>query len=203
MSAADVLHAIAQADGSVASIFSAAQALTQELRNDDLSTGAKLDLVVRLLDKAQGLADERNGLGPVIGAICRDVGLYPYANVQDLSFRDLLAYAYHMPAGLDGIVFHRVQTEVYASLLNGENVVLSAPTSFGKSLIIDALIASGKYNIVVLVVPTIALIDETRRRIWGRFQQEFQIVTHRAQVRREGTRVIYVLTQERLRNGRK
>jgi replicative superfamily II helicase len=42
----------------------------------------------------------------------------------------------------DEIVFHRVQAEVYARLMEGENVVLSAPTSFGKSLIIDAVVAS-------------------------------------------------------------
>ena len=39
---------------------------------------------------------------------------------------------------------------------------LSAPDEFGKSLIIDALIATGKYQRRHFV-PTIALIDETRR----------------------------------------
>ena len=58
------------------------------------------------------------------------------------------------------MVFHRVQAQVYWHLIDGENVILSAPTSFGKSLIIDALIASGKYRRIVLVVPTIAPIDE-------------------------------------------
>jgi hypothetical protein len=83
MSAADVLQAITQIDDSIPSAFSAAQILTQELRNEELSTGAKLDLVIRFLDKGQRLANERNGLGAVIASICRDVGLYPYAQSEN------------------------------------------------------------------------------------------------------------------------
>jgi hypothetical protein len=198
MSVPEVLSAIGQIDGSIASVFFATKTLTEELRSQDHSTGTKLDLVVRFLDKAKSLSDSEAGVGEVIAAVCRDVGLYPYMDPQNASFRDLVSYAYHVPVGLDGVVFHRVQTEVYQALLNGENVVLSAPTSFGKSLIVDALIASGRYRTIVLVVPTIALIDETRRRLWGRFQQQYQIITHRSQIVRERDPVIYVLTQERL-----
>jgi hypothetical protein len=198
MTVPEVLSAISQIDGSVASIFSATKTLTEELRRDDHSTGTKLDLVVRFLDKTKSVSLPESGVGEVIAAVCRDVGLFPYINPQDASFRDLVSYAYHVPAGLNGIVFHRVQTEVYQALLNGENVVLSAPTSFGKSLIVDALIASERYRTIVLVVPTIALIDETRRRLWTRFKHQFQIITHRSQTVRESEPVVYVLTQERL-----
>ena len=93
------------------------------------------------------------------------------------------------------VVFHRVQARVYGHLLNGENVVLSAPTSFGKSLIIDAIVASGKFDNVVVVVPTIALIDETRRRL-SRFSPEFKIITHGSQ--RRAARNLFVMTQERI-----
>ena len=49
----------------------------------------------------------------------------------------------------------------------GSNVVLSASTSSGKSLVIDEMIASDRYKKVVIIVPTLALIDETRRRLRG------------------------------------
>jgi hypothetical protein len=93
-------------------------------------------------------------------------------------------------------VFHAEQAEVYRLLLAGENVVLSAPTSFGKSLILDAVIGAECHQTIVLVVPTIALIDETRRRLTRRFRGKYKIITHPAQ--RPGDRTIYVLTQERL-----
>ena len=111
-----------------------------------------------------------------------------------------LALEFHRPEGKlgeGGIIFHRVQAEVYWHLVEGENVILSAPTSFGKSLIIDALIDTGKYSKVALIVPTIALIDETRRRL-SRFSEEYKIVTHSSQTMDSIRGTIYVLTQERV-----
>jgi replicative superfamily II helicase len=95
----------------------------------------------------------------------------------------------------EDLVFHRIQAEVYRRLLDGENVVLSAPTSFGKSLVIDALISSGNYRNIVVVVPTIALIDETRRRL-SRFSPEYKLITHVSQPLAD--RNLLLLTQERV-----
>jgi replicative superfamily II helicase len=63
--------------------------------------------------------------------------------------------------------------------------------------VIDALIASGKYQRIALVVPTIALIDETRKRL-SRFSDRFKIVTHASQPADPERGTIYVLTQERV-----
>jgi replicative superfamily II helicase len=62
---------------------------------------------------------------------------------RHLSLTDSIAYEYHRPLNYDEpIVFHREQAEIYRSLLNGENIILSAPTSFGKSKVIDAVSVS-------------------------------------------------------------
>lgn len=79
--------------------------------------------------------------------------------------------------------------------MDGKSLVLSAPTSFGKSLVVDALIASGRYDIVVMIVPTIALVDETRRRL-NRFKSTHKIVTHPDQAL--GEKSVLVMTQERV-----
>ena len=92
------------------------------------------------------------------------------------------------------LVFHRIQADVYRLLLDGRSVILSAPTSFGKSLIIDAIIATEEFQNILIIVPTIALIDETRRRL-SRFRHTYKIITHASQAP-EATNV-YVLTQER------
>ena len=42
--------------------------------------------------------------------------------------------------------FHIRQAEVFHRIMNGENIILSAPTSFGKSLIIEALVASNDFD---------------------------------------------------------
>lgn len=134
--------------------------------------------------------------GVIVEGLARARGLYPYIASDDLSVREGLALEAHRPVGMSDVVLHRKQAEVYQKLLDGESVVLSAPTSFGKSLLIDALIASGRYENVAVIVPTIALIDETRRRLAERFGREFKVVTHPAQ--QLATKNILVMTQERV-----
>ena len=133
---------------------------------------------------------------PILSALIQLAGLYPYLpDDAKLSTGDLVNLEYHSADGLDGIVLHSAQAKVYRTLMDGVNVILSAPTSFGKSLLIDAMIASGKFSDVVVIVPTIALIDETRRRLSRRFGSQFKVITHPSQVREK--RNIFVLTQER------
>jgi reverse gyrase len=101
----------------------------------------------------------------VLDALVRQVGLFPYLNPGELGTADEIAWEFNRPANMpEDIVFHETQTRVYRALIEGRSVVLSAPTSFGKSLVTDAVIAAGKLRNVLIVVPTIALIDETRRR---------------------------------------
>jgi len=133
----------------------------------------------------------------VLDALVRQVGLFPYLSPKDLGTADQIAWEFnHPPSMPDDIVFHEPQTRVYRELVRGHNVVLSAPTSFGKSLVTDAVIASGKFKNILVVVPTIALIDETRRRLGQRFRGKYKIVTHASQEIAE--RNVFVLTQERV-----
>jgi len=115
---------------------------------------------------------------------------------ERLGIPDQIAFELHRPRP-DGqnIIFHREQAEVYRSLLAGNSIVLSAPTSFGKSLLVDALVATEQYNNLLIVVPTVALIDETRQRLARKFRDKYKIITHAFQ--KAGTRNLYVLTQER------
>lgn len=150
------------------------------------------ELVIRALDRADDFEDEM----PLLMSLARGQGLFPYVDSiapEALPLADQIALEMNRPDNLDGVVFHRVQTEVYRKLMAGENVILSAPTSFGKTVILDALIASGQYNNIVIIVPTIALIDELRRRL-ARFT-EFKLITHPGQT--YGDRNLFVLTQER------
>lgn len=157
-------------------------------------------LLLRVLDRK----DEFVHLVEVINDLIRHFGLYPYLDTNLLTIKDAIARELHKPALLnnenntelndEGIVFHRVQAEVYQYLMNGENVILSAPTSFGKSALIDSLVESHKFNNIIIVVPTIALIDETRRRIFE-LHSEHKIITHASQELKDKN--IFILTQER------
>lgn len=130
----------------------------------------------------------------VLDAALREAGLFPFLDPARLDLADHIAYECHRPENLDR-VFHGPQARIYHLLMSGKSVVLSAPTSFGKSLIVDAIVASGRFKNIVIVVPTIALIDETRRRL-SRFRDRYKVVTHAFQ--EQGDRNIFVMTQERV-----
>lgn len=150
------------------------------------------ELVLRALARSQEFLAQKG----ILDGLLREVGLFPYMSPESLPAADRIAYELHRPPGMQEMVFHRSQAEVFRKLMRGQNVILSAPTSFGKSLLIDAVIASGKFENIVIVVPTIALIDETRRRLARRFRERFQLITHPFQ--RRGERHIFILTQERV-----
>lgn len=133
----------------------------------------------------------------LLEALLREHGLFPYLrNVLELPVADRLAYAAHRPAGDIGreLVFHAEQAKVYEHLRAGDNVVLSAPTSFGKSLIIDAYLAEKSFSNAVIIVPTLALMDECRRRL-SRVPGNFKVITHGSQSL--AARNLFVMTQER------
>jgi hypothetical protein len=153
------------------------------------------DLLIRTLEYREELPP---ALQYLLASLVREHGLFPYlTSPEDLSLADLIAYEAHRPLSFPvaNIVFHAEQAEVYRRLLNGENVVLSAPTSFGKSLVVDAVLASRDFRTVVVVVPTIALIDETRRRL-ARLAYKYKVITHATQAL--ASRNLIVVTQERL-----
>lgn len=153
------------------------------------------DLLVRLLDRRAEISD---GYTQLVESLTARLGLYPYLQrVEDLATSEQIAFEYHRPSSLpeESFVFHSMQQSVYEKLMSGKSVVLSAPTSFGKSVIVDALVSSRKWQNIVIVVPTLALIDETRRRL-ARFSNYYKILTHPQQAL--STSNLLIMTQERL-----
>ncbi len=171
--------------------FMLLQAISHYVNDPDTEDLGR-EFVLRALERRQCFGN----LQEVLDSLTRQVGLFPYLEPENLSFRDLLALELHRPPSMDEtFVFHRAQAEVFRRLMDGENVVLSAPTSFGKSKIIDAIIASGKYDNIALIVPTIALIDETRIRV-SAFSDDYKIVSQLSQ--QPENKNIFVFTAERI-----
>lgn len=155
------------------------------------------DLVIRALDKFSLFDSVEQSL---LLNMVRAVGLFPYItpHLSNMALSDRLAHAAHRVEGVEqGMVFHHLQAHVFSLIMQGRNVVLSASTSVGKSLVIDAVLAQRRFKKVVVIVPTIALIDETRRRLVRRFK-EFNLITHPSQEAVLDTTNVYLLTQERV-----
>ncbi|MFM5169641.1 DEAD/DEAH box helicase [Aeromonas veronii] len=134
------------------------------------------DELIKLLDH-----HERHGLpySHVVNNLVRQVGLYPYLQVETSAWQDRFVYeSFKIDVGTDvPLTLHREQSSVLKKLLEGRSLAVSAPTSFGKSFIIDAFISIRKPKNVVIIVSTIALTDETRRRLQEKFSNEYKIIT--------------------------
>ncbi|MGE3746637.1 MAG: DEAD/DEAH box helicase [Sphingomonadaceae bacterium] len=114
----------------------------------------------------------------VLNQLVRSAGLFPYLQLENASWDQKFVHeAFAVDVGNRTATLHREQATVLSKLLGGKSIAVSAPTSFGKSFIIDAFIAAKRPDTVVIIVPTIALMDETRRRLYKKFARDYGIIT--------------------------
>lgn len=139
--------------------------------------------LIKLLDYHKKNNIQRSEL---VNHLIRQTGLYPYLCenpsddmvIENIHWQDRFVYeAFKVDTGGKDVTLHREQSNILKQLLSGENLAVSAPTSFGKSFIIDAFISLKKPDNVVIIVPTIALMDETRRRLCKKFSNRYKIIT--------------------------
>ncbi len=125
------------------------------------------EFVIRALERRDDLGNEYKN---IVDELAMQVGLYPYifdaARLEKLSLRSAIMHAAHRADGvMDNFVLYSAQARVLRKLMAVESIILSAPTSFGKSLLIDIVISAKDFKNIVLIVPTLALVEETRRRM--------------------------------------
>ncbi len=116
---------------------------------------------------------------PLVNHLIRETGLFPYLELETSNWEERFIYnAFKVDVGEENpLTLHREQSFLLKKLLEGKNIAVSAPTSFGKSFVIDAYIKIKKPNNVLIIVPTLALTDETRRRLYKKFAHEYKIIT--------------------------
>ncbi|GIJ94074.1 MAG: DEAD/DEAH box helicase [Bacteroidota bacterium] len=137
---------------------------------------------------------------PLVNHLIREAGLFPYLDPKTSNWEERFVYdAFKVDVGEDKpLTLHREQSSLLKQLLDGKNVAVSAPTSFGKSFVIDAFIKIKKPTNVLIIVPTIALTDETRRRLYKKFASEYKIITTtEAEIAEKN---IFIFPQERAIN---
>lgn len=198
MRPADIQEALSWQVPTVDNLFSCLGIISRYVMEHGATDKVALDAIIRLRDYSERGIITNPAANDAISALCREAGLFPYLTEADLTWRDQIAYEFFRgPVTLD-YVFHREQWHAFHLLLSGRSVVLSAPTSFGKSVLIHAFIAQRKSDCVVVIVPTIALLDQFRRRATNYFGSEYTIITRNDQRIDPRAKRIYVLTQERL-----
>ncbi|NOH44472.1 DEAD/DEAH box helicase [Vibrio cyclitrophicus] len=148
------------------------------------------DIVIRALERKNEIESSF-----ILDHILGELGLYPYISQHNNTSKDKFRRSLFTTPQDESKTFHIRQAEVFNKIMNGENIILSAPTSFGKSLIIEALVSSNEFDNIVIVVPTIALIDELKKKLF-KYKEYYKIVTQVSQEPSE--RNVFILTQERV-----
>jgi len=143
-----------------------------DLNNEDKARNQ----LILLLDYMKSNSVEYS---PIVNHLIRLTGLYPYINTDNAILEDRLIYdIFKVDTGSEEpLTLHREQSSLLKKLLDGKNLAISAPTSFGKSFVIDSFISIKKPSNILIIVPTIALTDEVRRRIYKKFSHEYKIIT--------------------------
>jgi late competence protein required for DNA uptake (superfamily II DNA/RNA helicase) len=152
------------------------------------------DIVIRVLDAWSKIDDNTK---PLWNDLVEASGLYPYVNPNTLSASALLRLEYHRSPYLPEIYLHGEQQELSVDLLSQKSLVVSAPTSFGKSLLIEELIASRLYNQIVIIQPTLALLDETRKKLL-KYRDSYKIIVSTSQEPDESRGNVFLFTGERV-----
>lgn len=155
-------------------IFETCRSISDHIQSgNDLSARNELIKVLHFHEK-EGVA-----YSPLVNHLIRETGLYPYLDPETSSWEDRFVYeSFKVDIGFESpVTLHREQSLLLKKLLEGKSLAVSAPTSFGKSFVINAFISIGNPKNIVIIVPTIALADETRRRLQQKFSGDYKIIT--------------------------
>lgn len=87
---------------------------------------------------------------------------------------DSLLYSAMAKSVLDeNIALHPEQIQIINEIAQKDALIVSAPTSFGKTFCVFEYIAQYHPTNIVLIVPTLALVDEYVKRIIKKYQLFF------------------------------
>lgn len=129
-------------------------------------------------------------------------GFYPYLekNIGLIKLKGLpgeLRRLLRKSHNLEQKYFHDEQFEILKLLELKKNLIVSAPTSFGKSLLIEEIVASQQYNNLVIIQPTLALLDETRRKLL-KYKDLYKLIVRTSQEPNSNGNNIFLFTAERV-----
>lgn len=117
---------------------------------------------------------------------------------------DSLLYSAMAQSVLDeNMSLHPEQLQIINEILSNDAVIVSAPTSFGKTFCVFEYIAKAKPQNIVLIVPTLALVDEYVKRVIKKYQvffSQYKIHTHidENRVYDFDQKNIFILTHDRV-----
>lgn len=153
-------------------------------------------ILVNILDNRSKFDSK---LDPILSDIVEAVGFYPYLSKESLELEStdaLIRQEFHHSDHLEKFL-HEDQKYLLSLLNSDKNVIVSAPTSFGKSLLIEEFVASNKYKNIIIIQPTLALLDETRKKL-KKYDSTYKIIVRTSQEPSTEYGNLFLFTAERV-----
>lgn len=144
--------------------FHLAQLCSSLIKDDNPDAN---NIVIHVLDSWLNINDDTKDIW---ADIIETIGFYPYLNDEKIfknfnNFSGEIRNGRHHSETLNGKYFHEEQLYLLEIINRNKSLIVSAPTSFGKSLLIEAIVASKRFKNLIIIQPTLALLDETRRKL--------------------------------------
>lgn len=159
------------------------------------------EILINILDKWDKIPQSHKTIWT---DLIESTGFYPYFPKDENKERELTSTAqlirkeYHLSENLnEKIYLHEEQKLLYELFKCGKNIIVSAPTSFGKSLLIEEIVASKKFKNIVVIQPTLALLDETRKKL-KKYDGSYKLILKTSQTKSEEKGNLFLLTAERV-----
>jgi len=135
----------------------------------------------------------------VLTDLVESVGFYPYLQKENLvpTTTDALIRKNYYHSDYLNKYFHEEQKYLLSLLESEKNIIVSAPTSFGKSLLFEEIISSNKYSNIIIIQPTLALLDETRKKLL-KYNNNYKIIVRTSQEPSTEKGNIFLFTAERV-----
>ena len=193
----EIISAIENQDSiSIDESFSFAKSTSILLRHDG-EKGRKI--IIYVLDNWKKIP---NDTVEIWTDLIESAGFYPYLEKEkgNLKFNNLageIRKGCHLSENLGDKYLHEEQKYLKSILDSGRNLIVSAPTSFGKSLLIEEMVASKKFRNIVVIQPTLALLDETRKKL-KRYKEDYKIIVRTSQKSTNEKGNLFLLTAERV-----
>lgn len=122
---------------------------------------------------------------------------------KDFTLDSLLYNAFAQSQLDESVSMHPEQIQILNEIYLHNAIIISAPTSFGKTFCIFEYIARKMPHNIVLIVPTLALVDEYMKKIIRKYTVSFQTYKVHTQLDPEGKydfsqKNIFILTHDKV-----
>lgn len=122
---------------------------------------------------------------------------------RDFTLDSLLYNAFAQSQLDDNIAMHPEQIQIINEIKSHDAIIISAPTSFGKTFCVFEYIARTQPQNIVLIVPTLALVDEYIKKLIRKYSLSFNSYKVHTQLDPEkeydfSNKNIFILTHDRV-----